>query len=336
MNRLLSLSLIVLFSLSSCVRKNPRADIDVSNSSVKPVNIIRFDKDFFALDTTDVAGGLKSLEAKYGDFASLYLHRIIGIPPMSNDTNEVHRFLTHAAYRELYSDCEKEYTSITDVEESLSLAFKRVNTVFPNIKIPTVYSHFSGFGEYIVVTDSIVSISLDYYLGKDYENYKYVDGIFDYMLLNLRREKISSDLVFWWLTTEFPYENDTPQLLSNMIYYGKIMYLTEIFLQEQDEYTLMGYSKEQWDWCEANESKMWNYLLENKLLFSTDALTTAKFINPAPFTSFFPEDSPGRTGIWIGWQIVRAYMENNPNVSLADLMKNNNGQMILENSNYRP
>jgi len=213
--------------------------------------------------------------------------------------------------------------------------YKYVNYYFPHIKIPKVYTH-SGSEEFIWVEDDWVSIALEYYLGSDYENYKYVEGIYSYMLPNLRREKIVSDVVFWWLTTEFPNPIDAPRLLDNMIFHGKIMYLTELFLPNEKEENLIGYTHEQWKWCKANEAQMWNYVVENKQLFSTELMLTAKYINPAPFTAYFPEESPGRTGIWMGWQIVRSFMEKNPKVTLPELMNNFDAQKILEQSGYKP
>jgi len=65
-------------------------------------------------------------------------------------------------------------------------------------------------------------------------------------------------------------------------------------------------------------------------------LLTAKYINPAPFTSYFPEESPGRTGIWLGWQIIRSYMDKNQDITLPQLMDNFDVQGILEKSGYRP
>ena len=326
---------ILLFSFLSCSEKSCFSKVDFSGVNVAPVQIQRFDRDFFAVDTDNVASSLAVLREKYGRFVDLYIKQILG-NPFSNDEEVVRQFLTHPVYREFYSDCEKEYADVSDLETGFTAAFKGVKYYFPDIHIPDVYTHVSGFGDIIVVDDSLISISLDYYLGAEYKNYEYVDGIHNYMLPNMRREKIVSDAVFWWLTTEFPDNIDAPRLFDNMIYYGKIMYLTELVLPDEKEEKLMGYSRQQWNWCRANESKMWNYMVENRHIFSTEILVTAKYINPAPFTSYFPDESPGRTGIWIGWQIIRSYMNKNKDVTLHELMSNFNSQDILEKSGYRP
>ena len=326
---------ILLFSFFSCSEKNNRfSKVDLSDITVSTVQIQRFDRDFFAIDTNNAASSLAVLREKYGRFLNLYISQIIGNPSSEEET--VRQFLTHPVYREFYTDCEAEYADVSDLEGGFTAAFKGVKYYFPDIPLPKVYTHVSGFGDIIVVDEGLISVSLDYYLGADYKNYEYVDGIHNYMLPNMHRGKIVSDAVFWWLTTEFSDNIDVPKLLDNMIYYGKIMYLTELFLPDEKEENLIGYSRQQWNWCRANESKMWNYMIENRHIFSSEMLLTAKYINPAPFTAYFPEESPGRTGTWIGWQIVRSYMDKNKNVTLSELMSNFNAQDILEKSGYRP
>jgi len=333
--RLLSFFFVLLCAFSSCTKKNRFSDVDLSNSPVSPVQIQRFDKDFFAVDTNNVASSLAALREKHGRFVDMYIKQVIG-NPLLNEEELVYQFLTHPAYWEFYSDCEAKYTNVSDLETKFTTAFKYAKYYFPDMITPKVYAHVSGFGDIIVVDEDLISVSLDYYLGTDYKNYEFVEGIYSYMVPNFRREKIVPDAIFWWLTTEFPDHIEVSKLLDNMIYYGKIMYLTEVFLPDEKEENLMGYTRQQWKWCRANEAKMWNSIIESKHLFSTEALLTAKYINPAPFTSYFPEESPGRAGIWIGWQIVRSYMDKNKDITLPELMNNFDAQDILEKSGYRP
>jgi uncharacterized protein YjaZ len=81
---------------------------------------------------------------------------------------------------------------------------------------------------------------------------------------------------------------------------------------------------------------MWTYLAEHKQLYSTDRMSIKRYIDDGPYTASFSEGSPARTGIWLGWQIVRSYMKQNPEVKLADLLNNNNFQSILNQSGYQP
>ena len=124
--------------------------------------------------------------------------------------------------------------------------------------------------------------------------------------------------------------------MDNMLFRGKVMYLLSVFMPEEKPENIMGYSAEQWKWAKTNEKQVWGYIIDQKHLFSTDVMLIRKYMNDAPFTAPLSQDSPGRMGTWLGWQIVQSYMNKNPNKSLTDLMKENNYQKILEDSGYRP
>ena len=99
----------------------------------------------------------------------------------------------------------------------------------------------------------------------------------------------------------------------------------------------MGYTLEEIKWCEENESYMWRYFIENEMLYSDDQKLANRFINPAPFSKFYLEidnESPGRVGAWMGWQIVRSYIKNNE-VSLEQVLQLN-AKELFEKSKYKP
>jgi uncharacterized protein YjaZ len=82
---------------------------------------------------------------------------------------------------------------------------------------------------------------------------------------------------------------------------------------------------------------MWQYFINDKLLFSSDSKLPNRFINLAPFSKFYLEidnESPGRVGQWIGWQIVKSFMENNK-ISVQELIKMD-AKVIFEKSKYKP
>jgi uncharacterized protein YjaZ len=121
-----------------------------------------------------------------------------------------------------------------------------------------------------------------------------------------------------------------------MIEKGKLLYFLDAMMPEAHDTIKIAYSGQQLDWCQANESNLWAFLIENELLFSSDYEKTHKLIIDGPFTSFFPDGSPGRTGWWVGWQIVRSFMEDNTNVTLPQLMEELTARQILDNAAYHP
>jgi uncharacterized protein YjaZ len=73
------------------------------------------------------------------------------------------------------------------------------------------------------------------------------------------------------------------------------------------------------------------------MLYDTDATLARRFIYPAPFSKFYLEfdnETPGRVGAWIGWQIVRSYMKNNT-VPLQQLLAMD-ARELFELSRYKP
>jgi hypothetical protein len=97
-----------------------------------------------------------------------------------------------------------------------------------------------------------------------------------------------------------------------------------------------GYTADQLKWCEENESNVWSFFIENKLLFNTDPSVFAKYTSEGPTTSGFPKEAPGKTGAWVGYRIIEKYAAKNSGISLADLMLENDSQKILEQSGYKP
>ena len=99
----------------------------------------------------------------------------------------------------------------------------------------------------------------------------------------------------------------------------------------------IGFEPNQIKWCQENESYMWRYFLEKEMLYDNDQKLNNRFINTAPFSKFYLEidnESPGRVGTWLGWQMVRSFMKNNE-VSLQDMLKMN-AKEIFEKSKYKP
>lgn len=332
------IALIIVLALNlACTPKNKFQVEEIDKQTKISHKIVRFDQDLYNVDILKLQTEMETLSQKYNYFMPYYTQGIMEIGQIgTTEANyDMFRFLTDSVFHRLYSDVEKKYNDVSDIELRLSKAFAYINHYFPETYIPEVYMHVSGFNQSIVITDSVVSISIDNYMGSDYDFYK--DVTYEYQRPFMTREKIVSDMLYVWLYSTFYDEKVMlSSLLNEMIYAGKIMYLLEVIDNDDSEGLLIGFTNDQLKWCKNNEGNMYRYIVENKQLFSTDARMISKYMTEAPFTAYFPNESPGRTGIWLGWQIVKSYMENNSSVTLNDLMVNTDYQQILEDSNYRP
>ena len=139
----------------------------------------------------------------------------------------------------------------------------------------------------------------------------------------------------YWLSTEFPCNDSINNVLSNILYEGKIMYTLHQLLPSTPDSLLFGFTPGQMQWCRNNTAQMWTFLSDKRMWYSTDRLTINKLIKPAPFCSLFTHESPGRAVIWMGYSIIASYMKNNK-PSLEALLKDDDYQKILSEAKFRP
>jgi hypothetical protein len=152
----------------------------------------------------------------------------------------------------------------------------------------------------------------------------------------MHRDKIPSDCMTAWALSEYGYNDSTDNLLSNMVYNGQIIYWVKSMLPDEPDSLIMGFTADKMTFCRNNEARMWEYLVENKLLFETNRTIIRKFTGVGPFTKDFTEQSPARAAVWLGWRIVEAYSRNNSGLGLKEIMEENDYQKILTLSKYNP
>ncbi|MBI4648381.1 MAG: gliding motility protein GldB [Bacteroidia bacterium] len=318
--------------LINCARDKFKTD--VSHISVN-IEIKRFDRELFSINPDRLTDYIPALESKYNTYFSLYNNLIINIGEPNQRKYAEYLTVFLDTYKEVYVKCEELFSNLKDIESELTGAFRYYKYYFPEKPVPQIYAHISGFNKSIVVADSLVSISLDKYLGSESEYYIQL-GWPLYLRKRMDKTRIALDCLYAWVASEYEQKEPLDNLAGNMIEQGKIMYLLEALFPETPDSIKIGYTSPEWQWCERNEKNMWVYLIENKLLFSTDYKTIRKYIDEAPFTATFTQDSPGRAGIWVGWMIIRSYMKHNPEVTLPAIMQDNDFQKILNQSKYAP
>jgi hypothetical protein len=179
-----------------------------------------------------------------------------------------------------------------------------------------------------------MAVGLDMFLGRDQDYYRLL-SIPAYKSNNMNKENIVSDCMKSWLTTEFELNSESTDLLSHMIYHGKLLYAQDILLPDIPDSIKIGYTSKQMQWVQENEKDMWFHFAEEGLLYEKSAKQIQKYIGEGPFTPGFPEGSPGMAGRWVGWQIVRKYMENTDAFNVKALFDESDAQKILKLSKYK-
>lgn len=313
------LVLFVLFLVFSCGKENSN-EHEISKISMD-VKVERFDKLFREVNANTLPklkqGYPLMFSEKYSD--SFWLAR-------TKDTLQL----------KLLDEVQSVFPDMRDQEEEISSLFQHIKFYFPEFRTPRIITttSFVDYRNRVIVTDTIDLISLDCYLGSDHEFYQ---SIQKYIRDDFNKEHIVVDLASEYAKRYiFQYPNKT--LLDEMVYFGKQLYFKDVMIPFKTEAERISYTSEELNWARANESSMWSYFVERELLYSTDSKLPGRFINPAPFTKFYLEEidneSPGQLGRYIGWQIVRAYMENNE-VSLKAMLETS-PEDIFNNSKFKP
>ncbi len=330
--------LLVVVSFVSCKEKQLKRILNVEDTKEVTIVIQRFDLDLIEVDPDKIPESIDMLSKKYSDFYDLYNERIINIGSVGSKAypEYLQRFVTDYTINMAFTEVKKSFSDpLNDIEMRLSNAFSLYATAFPDKKIPRFYTFIGGFNQSIVVNDSILAIGLDKYLGRNCDLY-YRIGWSKYMINNMHREKIASDCMLAWAMTEYPFNDSIDNTVSRMLYYGKLHFFVKTMLPDEPDSIIMGFSTSQMRFCNKNEKMMWTYLIEQKLLFSSDQMTLVKFTQEGPFTKDFTKDSPGRAANWIGMRIIESYMKGKTINDLKSLMENENYQGILNASKYEP
>ena len=311
--------LIVLMLFFNACKEENQIESEISKIDVD-VNIERFDLAFAAAKPSD----LPKLKATY---PFLFSERI-------NDSIWIER-INDSLQQELSNEVKKTFVKFDDVQEGIVSLFQHLKYYDKAFKVPRVITVTSDvdYRNKTIVTDTIVLISLDTYLGPDHHFY---EGIQRFLTLKMKRSQIVSDLAANY-SEKYIFQAKPKTLLDDMIYYGKELYFKDKMIPSVSDAEKIGYTQEQYDWAQENESEVWRYFIERELLFSTDNSLAGRFIADAPFSKFYLEldaESPDRIGQYIGWQIVRSYMKNNE-VGFLDMLRMNADE-IFNNSKFKP
>ncbi|MAV78870.1 MAG: gliding motility lipoprotein GldB [Flavobacteriaceae bacterium TMED171] len=236
----------------------------------------------------------------------------------------------------LFENVNKKFPKIEPLENDLENLFKHFKYYFPKTQPPRVIGVINNvdYQSKTIYTDSLLIVSLDTYLGADHPLY---EGIPQYIRQEMDIKYLSSHVVNKFVAYKIPPTNDRT-LLSQMIYFGKQIYLKDWVMPKSSDALKMCYTEDQLQWLIENEVYMWQYFIEKQLLFNTDPSLLQRFIAPAPFSKFYLEidnESPGRVGVWLGWQIIKSYMKRYPETEINALI-NLPAQTLFSKSNYKP
>lgn len=313
------LFVLITITLFSC-KEDAKVEEAVASIPIE-FKVERFDQTFYGSKPSD----LQQIKAQYPFFF-----------PAGNQDSIWTNKLKNPLLKELYKEVQVKYPTLGPIETDMEKMFAYVQYYFPKYKTPRVITLISEVDTEAKAfyVDTLALVSLDCYLGKDHRFY--VDFP-EFKKIEFEENQILPNLVSTFCYGKIAPPSDRT-LLSAMIYYGKELYVKDKLIPFYSDANKIGYTETQLKFCLENEYYMWSNLVENKLLFDSNPKNEQRFITAAPFSKFYLEidnQTPGRVGQWLGWQIVRSYMENNDKVTLQQLLTMD-AKTIFDNSKYKP
>jgi gliding motility-associated lipoprotein GldB len=307
-------------AFTSCTPSH-KVEEEIANIQVD-IDLITFHKEFAIANAAD----LPNLKEKFPLFFpprvpdSLWISKLTG-----KDT-------IHNALETAVKNADFNYQ---EMELEMEDVMRHVIYYFPEFETTPVLTVLSdvNYRQKVIPTSSQLIISIDTYLGKDHELYT---GINKYQRENLNREQLPADVALAYARL-FVKPSMDRALLDHMVYHGKLHYVQELFAPKATGDQLFNYSPEKYVFTLENESQMWRYFIDNEMLYDTDSKLLSRFILPAPFSKFYLEvdqQTPGGVGRYIGYRMVKSFMENNQ-VEL-ETMIDLSAEEIFKRSKYKP
>lgn len=346
MKPVLLLTLLVPFLFLACKQKKGP---DVSGIPVQ-LETLRFERDFFSMDTNDLSGSLETLYSKYPGFFRDFSVHILGLPPIDDSgtgaMNVFRQFIKD--YGPVYDSVNKVFPDLKTQEQQIIEGLRHVKYYFPDYPLPTRLISFIGpmdaFFETStgkqgdVITADGLAVGLQLHLGSDFSMYRSEMGLSLYPIYISRKfapEYIPVNCMKNIVDDLFPDASADRPLIEQMVEKGKRIFLIDQLLPSLDDTLKIGYTAPQLEGCYQNEGLIWHYFVKNGLVFNNDPSLIKNYIGDSPNTPEFGEGAPGNIGLFVGWQIVKQYRDTQPEISLAELMETDPKE-IFEKSGYRP
>ena len=318
------IGIVLMVLVISCRKENRWEKVELSTEKVE-LKFSDLSEAFF-----DLNNSLESLQAAYPFFFD---------DETSNEDWEAQR--RDSLELGVFHSVQKTFPN-QEYKNELETVFAYYKHYFPTEIIPEIFTYSSGLQkvDFPIIfgrNEGVMFIALDGFLGENSDWYK-MERKYPYMTKTMNPQDLAPKVVQAIGREIVPFDPRQQAFIDLMIYEGKKMILADALLPKTSDELKIGYTHEEWDWAKANEGQIWNYFIEQNLIFDTDKSNRERFLDPSPYSKFLNEietDSPGRIGVWIGWQICKKYMDENSEVSLKEFLQSPT-QLIFKESKYKP
>jgi len=336
------LALIIGWGLGAC-ESTPSDAPDVSDVDVK-LELVRYDKALSDIDPDNPRDSYLKLVAAYPNLTDLYFKRLMNMHHAQEDTfyNRLSAFVSDDRIKTLSEKVEADFKDFSKQKKELTQAFKYFKYYFPDRTIPRFYTLYTEYAfQTFIFSDmdnrDAIGISLDMFLGQAY-NYKRLNpsnpAFSNYLTRSFNKDHITKK------TVEMAIEDimgppPGKRFVDIMMHQGKKLYILEKLMPMTMDTVIHEYAADQMKWVKENELQMWDFILEQNLMYEANNLKISKYLQPSPTSKGMPSLSPGRTGSYMGYRVVSAFMARNE-MDLQSLIDFKDAQLLLEKSKFRP
>lgn len=340
------LSLIVFFFLASCGENNT-LDVDTSNINID-LKINRFEKELFEADKYKLKSLNKKWIQKYGLLYESFVFDMLNEGSVHDPmiVYRLERFLNNETIQSIYRQLDSVFGDFSTYQKDLTVAFKYYKYHFKDSAIPEITTFYSNFNAKMFPTKDNLGVALDLYLGTENQIVKRLpnESFPQYFKEKMKPKYLVPNALKYWVYYKFSNKNDfrnysiyqlKGDFLNTIVHHGKMLYVLQALMPNAKKELLFDYTAEQYNWCKENEAFIYQKIVEESLMYTKNQKDIARYINDGPFTSGLTEESPSMVGTYMGYQIVKQFMERNPNITIEELIyKEPNSRRIL--SGYKP
>lgn len=302
------------------------------------VRIGRLDRDLFHAAPDSMNAASLRAYADYGEFYRIYIEEVLQGAPLEDPRLPLvlNSFVHDPDWRAAQDAVDSVLGDLEPQRADFEEAFKRLKVLFPDSLTPRIVTFNSGYNYGIFPTDSVLGIGVEWFIGKEQP----VIGLLapeafpQFVKERMVPEMLVPSAVKGWLLVHYTRDIAGADLLTNLVETGKVMALLDAVLPETETHLKFAFSKEHLAWCEEHEYDIWKDIVSKDQLFSKKNEDIGRLMNDGPFTSDLPRESPGHIGEWIGYRMVRAYMDANPKTTFAQLFALEDPRVILQH--YKP
>lgn len=232
-------------------------------------------------------------------------------------------------------DISERFTAADSLAVPLGQAIGRIERLLPAISVSHIYGIASPYMQSVVVSDSVVLVALNHYLGADYPGYASMPA---YLTRFKTPGRIVPDVAEALVRVNYPFVPADGTLLERMLYEGAVIRAVAEACGTDDA-TAAGLTHDDFAAVKKAEHDLWGALASEKLLYAPEESHAGRLLGPSGRVTVGSITLPGRALRVTSLGIIDSYMSANDSADLPTILTprfyNTPRERLIE-SRYNP